>query len=234
MNPDFFSRYEFKTTLPGPSLLTLQVYDHNRFLPSRLMGETVIDLEDRWFHPKWTSCGDFKPLEVSHFVPFMTCWFVSYFLYSRPEISTRNIQKLLRYISRICLPLILTLDVQGILLMWVDIFTVPEAGKFHPVPIARPAPQKFEVGNALHESFGEYFSPFPSDSFGLLEKFGCSVAGRWSLRSFRQGFTLSIRNEEFVNHVFGYRSFSWKDPLKPTQLTFTGDVRTVELRGIGG
>ena len=30
----------------------------------KLMGETVIDLEDRFFHPKWTSLGDVKPLEV--------------------------------------------------------------------------------------------------------------------------------------------------------------------------
>ena len=71
LNPDFFTRYDLETTLPGPSLLTIQVYDHNFFLPARFMGETVIDLEDRWFHPKWTQCGDLKPLEVVHLVLFL-------------------------------------------------------------------------------------------------------------------------------------------------------------------
>jgi len=28
-----------------------------------LLGETTIDLEDRWFHPKWTLL-DKKPLEI--------------------------------------------------------------------------------------------------------------------------------------------------------------------------
>ena len=29
LNPDFFTFYEFPTTLPGPALLKLQVYDSN-------------------------------------------------------------------------------------------------------------------------------------------------------------------------------------------------------------
>jgi hypothetical protein len=64
LNPDFFSFFEFPTSLPGPSLLKIQVWDHSRLSTSdKLMGETIIDLEDRWFHPKWTAFDEKKPLE---------------------------------------------------------------------------------------------------------------------------------------------------------------------------
>ena len=64
LNPDFFSFFEFPTSLPGPSLLKIQVWDHSRLSTSdKLMGETIIDLEDRWFHPKWTEFDEKKPLE---------------------------------------------------------------------------------------------------------------------------------------------------------------------------
>lgn len=66
LNPDFYSFFEFNTKLAGPSLLKLAIYDHGMFsglTTDKLMGETIIDLEDRWFHPKWTACADEKPLE---------------------------------------------------------------------------------------------------------------------------------------------------------------------------
>jgi len=57
LEPDFYQTYEFQTTFPGPSQLKVQIYDWNRFLSDQLIGETIIDLEDRWFHPKWQDMG---------------------------------------------------------------------------------------------------------------------------------------------------------------------------------
>jgi hypothetical protein len=65
-SPEFFECYEFDTKLPGPSLLKVQVMDKNYLASDKSLGETVIDLEDRWFHPKWTERGDLKPCEVGH------------------------------------------------------------------------------------------------------------------------------------------------------------------------
>jgi hypothetical protein len=62
LNPDFFTYYDFETTLPGPSLLKIQVFDKNRIFSDKFMAETVVDLEDRWFHPKWTTL-EIKPVE---------------------------------------------------------------------------------------------------------------------------------------------------------------------------
>ena len=63
LTPDFYSYFSFNTSLPGPSLLKVAIWDHNTFNSHKLIGETIIDLEDRFFHPNWTSIGDLKPLE---------------------------------------------------------------------------------------------------------------------------------------------------------------------------
>jgi C2 domain len=65
LNPEIFKRFDLKTVLPGPSSLKLQVYDWNQYTSDKLIGETTIDLEDRWFHPKWTEIPvTKKPLET--------------------------------------------------------------------------------------------------------------------------------------------------------------------------
>ncbi|KAJ8599790.1 hypothetical protein CTAYLR_004010 [Chrysophaeum taylorii] len=64
LRPDFYETFEFFTTLPGPSILKLQVKDWNRFYPvHELVGETRIDVEDRWFHRAWQELEK-KPVEV--------------------------------------------------------------------------------------------------------------------------------------------------------------------------
>lgn len=64
LNPEIFRRFDFQTVLPGPSSLLLQIFDANSYTSDKLIGETTIDLEDRWFHPKWTSIKTKeKPLE---------------------------------------------------------------------------------------------------------------------------------------------------------------------------
>lgn len=63
LNPDFFETYQFETTLPGPSLLRVQLWDKNVISSHQLMGETIVDLEDRWYHPKWTALAP-KPVEA--------------------------------------------------------------------------------------------------------------------------------------------------------------------------
>lgn len=61
LSPEFYSSYEIPIKIPGESQLKLSVYDWDRFhLPGTydtLIGETVIDLEDRYFHKKWKALG---------------------------------------------------------------------------------------------------------------------------------------------------------------------------------
>ncbi|CAN0397176.1 unnamed protein product, partial [Ectocarpus sp. 13 AM-2016] len=105
LNPEFFRVFEFEVTMPGESQLKLklssprpqrplrlsflssqplslpapnQLYDYDRFGADELIGETVIDLEDRCFSRRWHDLesqdpvaserrgidGPYKPLEL--------------------------------------------------------------------------------------------------------------------------------------------------------------------------
>lgn len=44
---------EFEATFPGCPLLNLAVYDYDDLFGDDLIGETKIDLEDRFFSPEW-------------------------------------------------------------------------------------------------------------------------------------------------------------------------------------
>lgn len=61
LEPDFHEPFEFHTTLPGPSHITIQVWDWDG-IGDDLVGETIIDIEDRWFSKVWRRMK-VKPLE---------------------------------------------------------------------------------------------------------------------------------------------------------------------------
>jgi len=72
LNPNFFHIFEIKgITLPGPSQLVLALKDGELYdgsiTDSRLIGETSIDLEDRWFCSEWRDLIH-KPREVRDLV----------------------------------------------------------------------------------------------------------------------------------------------------------------------
>lgn len=48
-NPSFYKIFDITTNLPGPSDLLIQVFDFDDFLPDELIGQTTIDLEERFF-----------------------------------------------------------------------------------------------------------------------------------------------------------------------------------------
>jgi hypothetical protein len=59
----FFECYELETTLPGPSMLKIELWDHDDFFSDELIGRTTIDLEDRFFSNKWRRIPN-KPIET--------------------------------------------------------------------------------------------------------------------------------------------------------------------------
>eukprot|EP00638_Chattonella_subsalsa_P001579 CAMPEP_0117748460 /NCGR_PEP_ID=MMETSP0947-20121206/9148_1 /TAXON_ID=44440 /ORGANISM="Chattonella subsalsa, Strain CCMP2191" /LENGTH=96 /DNA_ID=CAMNT_0005566165 /DNA_START=1 /DNA_END=288 /DNA_ORIENTATION=+ len=64
LNPSFYQRFDFQTTLPGISQLKIAVWDKDMIL-DELVGETHIDLEDRWYDARWQAIK-FKPIETKN------------------------------------------------------------------------------------------------------------------------------------------------------------------------
>jgi len=61
LEPKFHEKFEFRTRLPGPSQVTVEVWDWDG-IGDDLVGVTMIDIEDRWFSRDWRRLR-VKPLE---------------------------------------------------------------------------------------------------------------------------------------------------------------------------
>ena len=62
-NCKWYQYYDLLVELPGSSKLRLQVLDHDDLFSDDLIGETSIDIEDRYFDNRWQSLEN-KPIEV--------------------------------------------------------------------------------------------------------------------------------------------------------------------------
>lgn len=60
---DFNCMFEFKSTLPGASQLKIQVWDKDFLVKDDLIGETSIDLENRFFSKRWRKLS-YIPIET--------------------------------------------------------------------------------------------------------------------------------------------------------------------------
>lgn len=61
-NPDFYKSYDFEAVFPGCAPIVIKAYDYDLIFGDDLIGETSIDLEDRFFMPEWQSIKH-KPIE---------------------------------------------------------------------------------------------------------------------------------------------------------------------------
>jgi hypothetical protein len=52
LNPDFYKLFQMQAEMPNRSILRIQMFNQS-FLLSSLIGETVIDLSDRWYNSQW-------------------------------------------------------------------------------------------------------------------------------------------------------------------------------------
>lgn len=67
---EFYKMFEIKTLLPGASQLHVQLWDKDNFVRDDMIGETIIDLENRFFSKKWRNLP-YVPIETRElFSPF--------------------------------------------------------------------------------------------------------------------------------------------------------------------
>ena len=62
-DPSFFSKFEFEHKFPGASDLKIKFYDEDFLKRDDLIGETVIDLERRYYDQRWQKLKN-KPIET--------------------------------------------------------------------------------------------------------------------------------------------------------------------------
>ena len=61
-NPKFTQRLDFPVSFPGAPPLVIEAYDYDLLFGDDLIGKTAIDLDDRFFNPKWQAIDE-KPIE---------------------------------------------------------------------------------------------------------------------------------------------------------------------------
>jgi len=52
-NPKFYKMFEFRGVFPGCNTLKIKMMDYDDFFGDNLIGETEIDLEERFFSVEW-------------------------------------------------------------------------------------------------------------------------------------------------------------------------------------
>ena len=62
-DPKIYKMFEIEATLPGISLVKIQFWDKDDILSDEKIGQTLIDLEDRFFSTKWRNLKE-KPIET--------------------------------------------------------------------------------------------------------------------------------------------------------------------------
>ena len=115
--PQIFKCFEIKALLPGPSRLHIAAWDYDMVTFDDFIGETVIDLEDRWFDKRWQSFGMGQQSDDR--------------LAPRP-LEDRTLFSPTFFGS--C----------GQLRLWVDILRPADAARYPALDITPPPPRKFQ------------------------------------------------------------------------------------------
>ena len=115
---DFHKVIEFDCQLPGIANVLIEVWDKDNFSRDDLIGQTVIDLEDRFFNENWDALGKEEGKKAGK-------------LWDRKPVERREL-----YHNQ---------SSQGQLRCWLDIMKIEEASSIPPDDIAIPPNEAFEV-----------------------------------------------------------------------------------------
>jgi hypothetical protein len=118
LSPGFFRCFEIPAMLPGPTRLHIAAWDYDFVTFDDFIGETIVDIEDRWFDKRWHSLGMSQQTD-ERLVP-------------RP-VEDRTLHSPTFFGS--C----------GQLRLWIDILTPGDAAKYPKLDITPPPPRPFQL-----------------------------------------------------------------------------------------
>eukprot|EP01029_Cantina_marsupialis_P007661 TRINITY_DN1863_c0_g1_i1.p1 TRINITY_DN1863_c0_g1~~TRINITY_DN1863_c0_g1_i1.p1 ORF type:complete len:1949 (+),score=644.05 TRINITY_DN1863_c0_g1_i1:310-5847(+) len=116
--PQLYQTFDFTAKLPGASRLLIKAMDYDTLSKDDSIGNTIIDLEERWFSSQWQKLGMEHETETRY----------------RPK----PVERRALFAKTSTVP-------QGTLEMWVDILTEQEAVKYPLIDITPPPPEIFEL-----------------------------------------------------------------------------------------
>jgi len=61
-NPRFYKKYDFEGKFPGTSPVIIEVMDYDAVFGDEVIGESLLDVEDRYFNMEWVNLDE-KPIE---------------------------------------------------------------------------------------------------------------------------------------------------------------------------
>ena len=127
-NPEIFKCFEFSAKLPGVSQLVVKAMDYDLLSYDDLIGQTTIDLEDRWFDERWKNFGHFGALDGKKAAEFSVL----------PRFRLMPTERRPLYAP-------LSQHPQGELECFLEMMTAQENATYRPFDIALPPEQEFEL-----------------------------------------------------------------------------------------
>jgi len=125
-NPGFYNHFDIAVSIPGASTLKIQVWDDDGVVGDDLIGETKIDLEERWFSKEWRAFNDIPSIKEEEKKEGVE-------LIPKVPIEERTL------INKT------SAAPQGILEWWIELMSAKDAKLRKPIDI-RPFPKKpFEI-----------------------------------------------------------------------------------------
>ncbi|GBG24784.1 Fer-1-like protein 4 [Hondaea fermentalgiana] len=146
INPNFYRSFILHTELPGPSQLRIRAMDYDLFSSDDLIGETTIDIEDRWFSKRWKEIAAEESLEERTQDELDEEEAAKVVVEESRDADTSEVETYLRKpveLRSIWTP---TSQLeQGKVELWCDIMDQPTAIKYPMIDVSPPADTVYEM-----------------------------------------------------------------------------------------
>lgn len=146
INPNFYRNFTIHTELPGPSQLRIRAMDYDLFSSDDLIGETTIDIEDRWFSERWKQIAASESTEERTQDELDEEEAAKVVLEETKDADVSDVETYLRKPVELRSLWTPTSQLeQGKLEMWCDIMDQPTAIKYPLVNVAPPEDTVYEM-----------------------------------------------------------------------------------------